>query len=62
MCTRKRVRVKDAVKYLAEIRREAVLSKGMARGVKKFQETLDTKKLKRLEQRLRNSDVVSIGF
>jgi ankyrin repeat protein len=62
MCTRKRVRTKEAVKYLAGIRREAVLSKGMLRAVKKFQETLDTKKLKRLEQRLRNSDVVSIGF
>ena len=47
---------------MAGIRREAVLSKGMLRAVKKFQETLDTKKLKRLEQRLRNSDVVSIGF
>jgi len=62
MCTRKRIRTMDATKYLGEIRREAIMSKGMMRGVKKFQETLDTKKLKRLEQRLRDSDVVSIGF
>ena len=62
MCTRKRIRINDATKHLQEIRREGVLSAGMTKGLKKFQETLDTRKLKRLEERLRNSDVVSIGF
>ena len=62
LCTRKKVRVADALEHVAKIRREAVVSAGVAKGMKKFQESLDTMKLKRLEKRLRNSDVVSIGF
>ncbi|GMI18801.1 hypothetical protein TrLO_g11878 [Triparma laevis f. longispina] len=62
LCTRKKVRVNDALEHVRKFRREAVVSKGMMKGMKKFQDSLDSMKLKRLEKRLRNSDVVSIGF
>jgi len=62
LCTRKRIRVNDAVAHVAKVRREAVVTEDMALGLKGFQESLDTMKLKRLERRLKNSDVVSVGF
>jgi hypothetical protein len=62
LCTRKRIRVADAAAHVVKIRREAKVSEGMALGLKGFQESLDTMKLRRLEKRLKDSDVVSVGF
>lgn len=62
MMIKRRVRFKAAVEHLQSLRREVALSRSMANGLASLQEELDRRKLDRLDQRLRNSSVLSIGF
>lgn len=59
---KRRVRLDSAIEQLTEIRRQAKLSESHYLGLKNFQDRLDQRKLIRLEHRLRESSVFSIGF
>jgi len=59
---KRRMRIKVAMAHVATLRREAKLSRSMYRGLASLQEEIDRRKLDRLDQRLRNSAVLSIAF
>lgn len=59
---KRRLRFAAAIAHLEAQRREVKLSRSMVRGLATLQEELDRRKLDRLDHRLRNSSVLSIGF
>mmetsp|Transcript_5905 Transcript_5905/g.9917 ORF Transcript_5905/g.9917 Transcript_5905/m.9917 type:complete len:554 (-) Transcript_5905:190-1851(-) len=59
---KRRMRFTVATAHLETQRREVKLSRSMQRGLATLQEELDRRKLDRLDHRLRNSSVLSIGF
>jgi hypothetical protein len=62
MLVKRRSRLKAAVAHLQEHRREVAVSRSLLNGLGSLMEELDRKKLLRLDERLRNSSVLSIGF
>ena len=59
---KRRVRLDPAIEQLVKIRRQAKLSESHYLGLKELQDELDQRKLDRLEDRLRTSAVLSVGF
>ena len=62
MLTKRRVRLKQAIDHVIAIRRQVCLTEGLALGLEEMQAEMDGRKLKRLENRLRTSTIVSLGF
>ena len=62
MLVKRRVRLDASIKTLKALRREVKISKSLHLGLERLQEEIDRRKLDRLDQRLRNSAVLSIGF
>lgn len=59
---KRRVRLAPAIEHLTAIRRQVRLAPSVRAGLEDLQDELDQRRLERLEDRLRNSPVLSIGF
>ena len=59
---KRRIRLEPAIQHLRKVRRQAKLSESHFIGLKELQQELDQRKLDRLEDRLRTSAVLSVGF
>jgi len=62
MIVKRRTRVDDAVAEIKAIRRQVAIAPPLLMGLKALQGEIDERKIKRLEARLRKSDVLSIAF
>ena len=62
MLVKRRARLDAAGAHLASHRRQVAVSRSLRNGLGSLMEELDRKKLLRLDERLRNSSVLSIGF
>jgi len=56
------IRVEESLPLIAEARPRVAISQSLLRGIETCQRSLDGKKLDRLNQRLKKSDVLSLGF
>ena len=59
---KRRIRLDPAIEHLTKVRRQSKLSESMYLGLRELQDELDQRKLDRLEDRLRTSAVLSVGF
>jgi protein-tyrosine phosphatase len=59
---RKQVRMEDFIAVCAERRPSVSMSLSMRRGLDQLQRTMDEKKMKRLDAKVRNSTMLSVGF
>lgn len=59
---KRRIRLEPAIEHLRKVRRQAKLSESHFIGLRELQQELDQRKLDRLEDRLRTSAVLSVGF
>ena len=62
MMTKRRTRLADSVAHLQKIRREFELSQPLAVGLEQMEADFDARKMKRLENRLRESPIMAIQF
>jgi len=62
MLVKRRIRLKEGVALLKSHRRELAVSRSLLNGLGSLMEELDRKKLHRLDERMRKSSVLSIGF
>ena len=62
MLVKRRIRLKDGVALLKSHRRQIAVSRSLLNGLGSLMEELDRKKLFRLDERMRKSSVLSIGF
>ena len=62
MLTKRRVRLSAAIEHVQKIRKQCALTEPLAAGLDEMQSEMDSRKLRRLEDRLRNSTVLSLGF
>ena len=62
MLTKRRVRLSAAIEHVQKIRKQCALTEPLAAGLEEMQSEMDSRKLRRLEDRLRNSTVLSLGF
>jgi hypothetical protein len=62
MLLKRRIRLKEAMPLMAGIRREICISGSLRNGLEGLQDEIDRRRLDRLDERLRHSSVLSLGF
>ena len=62
MLTKRRVRLSAAIEHVQKIRKQCALTEPLAAGLEEMQSEMDSRKMQRLNDRLRNSTVLSLGF
>ena len=62
MLAHRRLRLKDSVEHLEQVRAQLALSLPMSLGLEDMQHSLDARKMRRLEDRLRKAPVMAIQF
>ena len=59
---RKLYRLEDIMKVMTDVKPNACMSLSLRRGLDQLQRSIDEKKLKRLNDKVRTSEILSIGF
>jgi len=62
MMTKRRLRFKDALHHLKSVRPQLKLDRHTKLGLEAMERSLDARKLRRLEDRLRKAPIMSIEF
>ena len=62
MMTKRRLRLKDSIAFLQSKRRQLRLDKPARLGLEAMERSLDARKLRRLEDRLRKAPVMAVEF